>query len=474
MIRSSILAAGRLSMAAPRVESRRRERVHACVAARIAAVVGIAILNPHIAPAHAQVGGPDSPIDTLVHRAVESSPSVLAAVRRVEAARARVGPAGALPDPMLMAGIMNLPVSDPGFDDFMTMKSIGVGQRLPYPGKLSLARRAAELEVSAAEARVNAVRASVAADIRMAWYDLALLDRSIEVLERNQALLVELIRVTESRYGVGTGGQPDLLKARVEASRLAEAAVTLTETRRSRLAQLNALLDRPVDTPVDPPTVPDRIVVAATSGVEPRARFVSDRLGARLSDSSMPPLSELQARSVASNPDVRAHLAALAAQEARVELARKAHLPDFDVSIQYGQRTDRTDMASLMVTLPIPIRRGARQTQQLAEAEAELAAMHAEHRAMLNRIAAEVAAAHAEAERSRSSLALFVRSIIPLGRGALESAIAAYHLDGADFLDVIENQTTLYDYDIAYHRTLTAFAKSIAELERVVGGEVLQ
>lgn len=42
---------------------------------------------------------------------------------------------------MLVVGITNFPVSNPGFFDFMTMKVAGVGQTLPYPGKLSLHRR---------------------------------------------------------------------------------------------------------------------------------------------------------------------------------------------------------------------------------------------------------------------------------------------------------------------------------------------
>ena len=51
---------------------------------------------------------------------------------------------------MLGVGVMNLPVTDPGFDDFMTMETVAVGQQLPFPGKLSLELRAAEQEARAA------------------------------------------------------------------------------------------------------------------------------------------------------------------------------------------------------------------------------------------------------------------------------------------------------------------------------------
>ena len=417
--------------------------------------------------------GQTSAVDSLVAVAMAASPLVQAAERRVDAARARVPPAGALPDPVLSAGIVNLPVSEPGFDDFMTMSTVALGQRLPYPGKLGLARRAAEHELRAVEARVEVARREVEAGVRKAYYALAFLDRSLEIVARNQALLVDFIAVTESRYGVGTGGQQDILKARVEAARLAERAVALAEARGARLARLNALLDRAGDTPVEQPRVPPRIARAAVPDDPARIRFTSDALGARAADSPLPALDALQERAIRASPEVRAHQAEIAARAARVELARKAHLPDFDVSVRYGQRVDRPDMASVMVSVPLPVNRGERQDQQVAEAESELAAMQADHHAMVNRIQADVAEAYADLERDRAQLALFARSIIPQGRAALESATAAFQVGRADFLTLLENQTTLYDYEIAYFRALTAFASSLVELERTVGAEVL-
>jgi len=418
-------------------------------------------------------GNSSARLDSLVGHALEVNPSIHAASRRVDAARARIGPAGALPDPMLSAGIMNLPVSDPGFDDFMTMLTVGLGQRLPYPGKRSLAQRTAGLEVQAAEARVDGVRLAVEEEVRKAYYELAALDHALEVLERNQGLLVNLIAVAESRYSVGTGGQEDILQAQVEAARLAEAAVTLTEARRSVLARLNAVLNRAGDTPVDAARVPERIARAAIAGDPSGIRFTSERLGARVADSPLPALGVLQARAVVTSPEVRAHVAAIAAQEASVELARKAHLPDVNVSGQYGQRFDRSDMVSLMISVPLPVRRRDRQDQQVAEAEAELAAMQAEHHAMVNRLDARVAEAYTVLERERARLALFVRAIIPQGRAALESAAAAYQVGRADFQTLLDNQATLYDYERAYFRSLSDFASSLAELERLVGAEVL-
>jgi outer membrane protein TolC len=163
----------------------------------------------------------------------------------------------------------------------------------------------------------------------------------------------------------------------------------------------------------------------------------------------------------------------VAAQEARVELARKAPLPDFDVSLQLGIRANNSDMVTFMVSAPVPLRRAQRQDERLAEARADLSALESEHRSMTNELLSEVARVHAELERSRAQLALFAAAVLPQGRAALEAATAAFQVGRADFQTVLESRSTLFEYELAYERALTDFAGSVAELERLLGAEVL-
>lgn len=428
-----------------------------------------------------------SSVDSLVEAALAVSPAIRAAQERLSAARARVGPAGLLADPMLMLGIQNLPLgqmksapaghgaapSSSGPDP-MTMKMIGVGQTLPYPGKLSLSRRAAAREAEAAMAALSAVRWQVTTDVRRAYYDLVFVDKALEIVDRNHRVLVDFVSITEARYGVGTGGQQDVLKARVEVTRLAESAVALKEQRRASLARLNALLDRPTDTPVAAERVPERIARAAVADTASRIRFVSAELGARAADSPLPSLSDLQERVVRQSPMLREHEAMIAVQAARLELARKAYLPDFDVSLQYGQRTGFPDMVSAIVSIPLPWQKGRKQDALVADARAQLSAIEAEYHAKQNELRAEVASLYSALERQRAQLALYVKAIIPQGRASLASATSSYQVGRVEFLTVLENQATLFNYETEYHRTLTDFAATLADLERVLGEEILR
>ena len=171
---------------------------------------------------------------------------------------------------------------------------------------------------------------------------------------------------------------------------------------------------------------------------------------------------------------LQAHVAMIAAQHARVDLARKAALPDIDVSLQYGQRQAQSDMVSAVVSVPLPWHKRQKQDALTASANANLLALDAEHIAMQNDLRAEVAQLYTTAERQRTQLALYVKAILPQGRAALASATTSYQVGRVDLLTVLDNQATLFTTETDYCRVLTDFATIIAQLERIIGTEILQ
>lgn len=434
-------------------------------------LIAAAIALPMAASAQTRVE--PGPLDSLIARARLTSPSIRSAAARLDAARARVAPAGLRPDPMLMVGVQNLPVRDPGFADEMTMKMVGVGLTVPYPGKLGLTRRVAEREADASAAALEAARLATGREVRGAYYELAFLDQALQIAQRNRDVLVSLHEVTQARYGTGSGGQQDVLRARVESGRLAETAVDLTERRRAALARLNAVLDRPSESPINGPAIPRHIARAAVVDSASQVRFVSSAFGARASDSPLPAVEELQRIALRESPMIREADAMVEAQAARVELARRAALPDFEVSVQYGQRTAHPDMVTATLSVPLPLRKGRKQDAEVAAMNAELRAAGAERHARQNEIKAEISRVHSSLERDRAQLALYVKAIIPQGRAALASATSSYQAGRVEFLTVLENQATLLNYEMEYFRLLTEFATMLAELEEVVGQEVL-
>lgn len=421
----------------------------------------------------------------LVAEAERNNPKIQAAEKSAEAAGARISQAGALPDPRLGIGVMNFPVTDPSLGrDMMTMTRVQLSESFPWPGKLGLREAVARRRAEAARWEVERVRQEVTAEVKATYFRVYFLDRALDVTGRNETLVTDFAELTSTQYGVGSGAQPDVLKAQVERTRLADQTVALRERRTSAVARLNALLGRPSDAPLPETKLPDDVRLAAVEEGAEEVRFAATSLtdvvpeagadGAADPGQSLPRVAELQRLALEHNPAIQAHVRRVGAQEEAVALAGKAKLPDFDVSVGYSRRPEFGDFVDFMVSVPLPVFSGRKQDQGVVEHEAVLAEHEARHHAMVDDLNAEIESLVAGLRRAREQLVLLDDGILPQARTSLASATASYRVGKVDFLTLLDAQVTLYRHELDYHRLLSDFAADLAKLERAVGTEVLQ
>jgi len=264
----------------------------------------------------------------LLAEAEASSPGIAAARRTAEAMAARVPQAAALPDPMVGVGVMNFPIADPSLSrEMMTMTTIQLSGQVPFFGKLGLRESVARFEAEAAEWAVERVNQEIAADVKAAYYRIWFVDRALDVTQRNEMLVGEFAQLTAAKYGVGTGAQPDVLKAQVERTRLGDQFVALREQRASAVARLNALLARPTDTPLPAVDLPDGVRIAALEEGGDVVAITSVSLSDMSPSSARAPapgiatVTELQRLALEHNPMIRAHAQRVAARDRALALA---------------------------------------------------------------------------------------------------------------------------------------------------------
>ena len=460
------------------MKTKSRAHVRAFTSSSWYRVAGLAAMLAAASGARAQTA---DRLDSLVHRAVAVNSTVRSAEARVEAARTRILPARAWPDPMLMLGVLNAMVGSraPAVDgaeiapDPMRMNVVGIGQTVPFPGKLSLARRAAEARLAEAEAELARVRLDVEARVRQAYYDVAFRGRALEVVARNAEVLASLIAASEARYAAAGGSQVEVLNTRVEATRLSETAAEQTEARLAALARLNALLEQSSDTPLSADFSPALIAIAAPASAS-RASFVSTAFGARAASSPLKAIDELQHLARNSSPVLLRQRAVVEAERARAELAAREFLPDVTASLEYGQRADLPDMVSARISLPLPIFKRWKQDALTAAARADVAAAEAEVAAAEQQLFGRIAELHAGIERQRTFLALYVGALIPQTQATVQASLAGFQAGRTSLFEVLGHQAALFRYETEYFSALANFAGDVAELERTVGAEVLR
>ena len=74
-----------------------------------------------------------------------------------------------------------------------------------------------------------------------------------------------------------------------------------------------------------------------------------------------------------------------------------------------------------------------------------------------------------EIEQHWQEAELFRTAILPQAQQSLESAMAGYQVDKVDFLTLLNNQVSLFNFEIEYYRHVIRREKKLAELEAVVG-----
>ena len=406
-------------------------------------------------------------LEELLEEARARNPELAAAERLTEAAAARIPQAGALPDPVLSTGLMNVPID--GFDlrqDGMTMGSVQLGQRIPAPGTRGAREAVAVERYRAAEQEAEEVELAVLARLKAAYFELLFVDRALQVLTRNRALIVDLADVATARFAVGRTPQQDVLRAQTEVTRLEEQLAGLAARRLAALAEINAILQRPPTAPIAP-EYPEPVLSLALAAPAPGA-FTSAALDGGLGE-GLPSLQELQEQAVQSRPMILAHVHRIEARRGAVRLAKRQRFPDMDVMLGYATRWDRSDMITGMISVPLPIFSGRKQNQAVAEVEAELAADELQHHQMIAEIHAEVASLYAVLVRTREQILLLNEGVIPQARATIESATAAYQAGRVEFASLLEAQATLFRNEIELARRMADFGRDLAALELAAG-----
>ncbi|HET7061338.1 MAG TPA: TolC family protein [Nitrosospira sp.] len=417
---------------------------------------------PHIPPGESASNTPEkfaaAPISAvpgqlgaLVGEALENNPEIRAALHEREAAQHRVSPAQALDDPVLEAGVINAPLASSTFNrEDMTMKMIGLSQRLPFPGKRGLRKDVASRDAEAIGYGYQETVNRVVRDLKVAYLDLGLTLEMTRLVKKNKLILEEFQHIAEDHYAVGRGNQSDILKAQTQVSRMTDELFRLAREQPVQEADLIRTLSRNPGAAAPTPEPP---------------RLIEQKLD----------MSELREKAMAGRPQLLALKSIVVRSDKALDLARKNYYPDLDVRLAYGQRDNtldggrRPDMVSLTVAINLPVWRESKLAPRVAEAVAFREQAESLYQAQRNEVAASLRQQAAVAEQNLKSAQLYQTAILPQARLAVEAALAAYRVNRVDFLTLLDSQMTVFNYEISRTTAIAGYNKALAEIDLLVG-----
>jgi outer membrane protein TolC len=391
----------------------------------------------------------DAGLPELLAWAEAHDAGLRAAYRSWEASLERVPQARNLPDPRFTWVYFIEPVETrvgPQRNRF------GLSQTFPFFGKLGFRGEMAVHDANAAAACYEEARRQLRYRVTRSWNEYWLLGRSLAITRENVQLLKHLESVALASYSAGRAPHAAVIKAQIELGRLEDRLRTLEDRRSSVLAQLNADLGRPATAPLD---WPDEL----PQSPDP------------------PPDDELHDLLVENNPELAALAAERERESAAVALSGRSGLPDLTLGVEYidtgeARMPNVSDsgkdaiMAMASVNIPLWFGKYGAEKEEARAREASAAGKREDREQQLLADLERVGFGLRDALRR---IDLYEHTLLPKARqsvGVLEDAFTAGR---ADFLDLVDAQRTLLEFELALERASADRTTLAAELEMILG-----
>ena len=385
-----------------------------------------------------------------VTRAVlENNPAIKEAESRWQAAIHRVRQANAWDDPRIAGESRVHRYVDVPPNAFMD-QTLGIEQLIPLTGKNLVRGRVAGAEAFSAFEEARRTQLDVIAKARGAYFQLANAYDQLDINNKNLTSLKQIADISRSRYETGLESAANVLVAETDYSKLQEARRDLERNLSDAQSQLNTLMNRDAFAPIGSP-------VAATVN------------HAHLS------VSRLQAITLAQRPEVQMARAKIDGEKSKVQLARRAWIPDPALMVKGQRYNDAAEAVSELdagLSFTIPWVNPGKYAAGVREARANLTAAEQGLEREQKEASRLLRDQLAKIETFHHHVELFRDKLVPQAQQAFEATQLSYESGKATFLDWISAQRNLRDIEAMGREHLAHYQMAVAALEAVIGGDV--
>ncbi|WP_370661668.1 efflux transporter outer membrane subunit [Massilia aquatica] len=395
----------------------------------------------------------DPALTALVEAALAHNTSVLAAVARVDQARAlvTVADSAALPavNAVLGAASARAPAGAGLVNSRSLQPELQASWELDLFGRLREQSRAASLQYQASQAERDGVALSVAASTAQAYVGLLALDAQLQITKGTAASRAEALRLASDQARVGYTSQLQLTQAQNENETVLQA---IPELELAIRRQENAL----------------RVLTGELPGAVLRERHFQD-LPVLPAPASIP--SSLLAR----RPDIAQGQLLLAASDANLALRRADFLPHVTISAKFGslftngRDYDPVTLWTLGGSVLAPVFSAGRLTAQVDAATAQRDQAAFAYRGVVLTAFSEVENALAGVTRLQTQMEHAQKRRDILTR-TLDFAKDRYQAGYASYLEVLDAQRNLYQVELNAVTLRQNQVNNMVALYRALGG----
>jgi len=399
----------------------------------------------------AKLGSGASLSDFLIYGAL-NNPGLKAAYYNWVSKLEKVAVVSGLPDPTVSYGYF---IENVETRVGPQNQRFGIQQSIPWFGTLGKRGDAAFESAQAAYQDYQSEKLRLFYSITRAYNDYYYLGRNIEIATDNLDLLKLWESVATTKYKAGISPYADLIKIQVELGKLDDQLTSLEEMKRPMEYKLRSVLDLPDSIPMPVPT-------SIANG-----EFIVER-------------DSVTIWALQHNPNLNALNHLLSKEEIEISLANKARLPNFRLGVDYietgeainpGLAESGKDPWMVSISLNVPIWFG-KNNARVRQAQARRDAAENRLADSRNQIEAYISRVLFEYEDAVRKISLYEDGLIPKAEQSLNASYTAYQSGESDFLNLLDAQRELLEFQLNLERARTDASTKHAEIEMIIGKDI--
>lgn len=391
-------------------------------------------------------------LDDYLSYAAVQSPALQAAYYRWRAQVEKTGYTGALPAPMISYTYF---IENVETRVGPQEQRISLRQAFPWFGTLGARKDIASEAANAAYETFQSEKLKLFYEIKAAYYEYYYLGRDLAITRANLELLTFWESITRAKYRVALKQHPDVIRIQVELGKMEDRVRTIENMMDPAAARLRAALNLPDSVQLP---VPADIDINETE--LDRERLMRDVL--------------------VNNPDLKSLVHVINKEHAASRLAGKLSRPSFTVGVDYIQTGEAIDPAMIdsgkdpwmvSVGISVPIWFGANKARK-QEAEANRRMAEYSYADAQNQLRAFTEKVSFDFDDALRKTRLYRDGLVPKAEQSLNANYTAYQAGETDFLNLLDAQRQLLDFQLQYERSKSDLAIRRAQLEMLAGKDL--
>jgi outer membrane protein TolC len=402
-------------------------------------------------------------VDSLVAEAIRNNPQLKSLQYKITASENRSESTNTMPPPNFSVEFSQVPVKSLNIVNESISNNFGFSQMFPIGGKLNAMAEVDRQNTKVEGNNYEAYKVNLIAQLKMSYYNLWLLDRKIEVQQKQVDLINELIKSVESAYLTNRINQADLLTLQSEIASGETQILSLQNERKGEVFKLNKLLGRNLN----------------SEKVYAVKEIVTDSL--RISQ------SVLEEILVEENPSLKKMNSMIDMSRAMIIANNRELIPDLMVQgmlmrmprgmiltsgSEMGIAEPKTEiMYSLMFSINLPFAPWSVNKYKAKENEiaAGISSIEYEKEDMRREMITGLNKSILKYNTAMDLIKLYSKKVIPINEKAIEAQTSAFQNNRTGVTTIIDSYRMLLMQQMNYYMAQADSRMALAEIEMMVG-----